>query len=266
MVAGGGGAQCAALAGVSTGREQQPLLRLREQARRAARIGQPVSGRFVTGAERAAALQEARENGVCASFDGGWADAERMQVCFHPKEQAPCFTAVWVEAAWHTRFGQADHRALLGSLMALGMERSCFGDLVMQEDRAYLCVLPEIAATLPELWQEAGRTALRVCVLHQPPAIRPPQGRPMRDTVACTRLDCVLASGMRLSRSRAAVLIRAGNVQVDHLVEERADRVLQEGALLSVHGFGRIRLCEIGELTRKGRVPVVLEVFSRSSG
>ena len=50
---------------------------------------------------------------------------------------------------------------------------------------------------------------------------------------------------------------------VDHMPEERTDRMLTPGQLLSVRGFGRIRLCEVGERTRKDRLPVVLEIFQR---
>ena len=86
----------------------------------------------------------------------------------------------------------------------------------------------------------------------------------MRDTVASLRLDSILASGMRTSRAKAAEMIRAGLVSVEHAPEERIDRILAEGQLLSVRGFGRIRLRNVGERTRKDRLPVTLEVFRRS--
>jgi RNA-binding protein YlmH len=86
----------------------------------------------------------------------------------------------------------------------------------------------------------------------------------MRDTVASLRLDCVLASGLRTSRAKAAEMIREGLVMVEHMPEERVDRLLETGALLSVRGFGRIRLTAVGEKTRKDRLPVTLEIFRRN--
>ena len=85
----------------------------------------------------------------------------------------------------------------------------------------------------------------------------------MRDTVASMRLDSVLASGMRISRAKAAEIIRQGLVSVDHQEEERVDRQLSQGQLLSVRHFGRIRVREVGEPTRKDRLPVTLEIFSK---
>lgn len=241
---------------------EQTALRLREQARKAERLDRPVCGRFVAGEERVLALHAAAEAGVAVDFDGGWPEAERVQVCFHPSGEMPAYTCVWLEITWNARFGSPAHRELLGSLMALGFDRSLMGDLVVQEGRAHLCVMPEIAPVLAESWREAGHTALRVRPLTEPPDIEPPRGALRRDTVASLRLDSVLASGMNLSRARAAELIRAGSVQVAHVPEERPDRLLRAGDLLSVRGFGRIRLAEAGEETRKGRLPVVLEVFS----
>jgi RNA-binding protein YlmH len=46
--------------------------------------------------------------------------------------------------------------------------------------------------------------------------------------------------------------------------EERTDRVLEAGALLSIRGFGRIRVREVGSPTRKDRLPVQLEIFHKS--
>ena len=241
----------------------QLALRLRQNAERADKSDLPVPGRFVTGEERAMALHAAREARVAASFDGGWPDAERVQVCFHPAWAEAEFTAVWVEIRWAAKFAHVEHRDLLGSLMALGMDRAFFGDLIAQEDRAYLLALPEVAARLPMEWDKAGNVPIKVSLLEEAPAIEPPKGEFLRDTVASLRLDCVLSAGMKTSRSRAAEIIRTGAVAVDHMPEERTDRLLTAGQLLSIRGFGRIRLTEVGNPTRKDRLPVTLEIFHK---
>lgn len=241
----------------------QLLLRLRQNAERADRLDMPVPGRFVTGEERAAAIHAAREARVAASFDGGWPDAEREQVCFHPGWAEAEFTAVWLEIRWAAKFAHVEHRDLLGSLLGLGMDRSFFGDLIALEDRAYLLALPEVANRLPMEWDKAGNVPIKVQVLEEAPAIEPPKGDMLRDTVASMRLDCILSAGMKTSRSRAAEIIRSGAVAVEHMPEERTDRVLEAGQLLSIRGFGRIRVQEIGNPTHKDRLPVQLEIFHK---
>lgn len=240
---------------------EQLTLRLRQQAERADRLEIAVPGRFVTGEERSLAIHAARQAQVSASFDGGWPDAERVQVCFHPAWAEAEFTAVWLEISWAAKFARVEHRELLGSLMALGMDRAFFGDLLMQGDCAYLLALPEVAARLPVEWDRAGNTPIRVTLLSEAPPIKVPRGEMLRDTVASLRLDSILAAGMKTSRGRAAELIRTGAVAVAHMPEERVDRLIEAGQLLSVRGFGRVRLVQVGDKTRKDRLPVQLEIF-----
>lgn len=247
-----------------TAQLDQLALRLRQEAERSERMDMPVPGRFLTGEERAQAVHMAREAGVQAVFDGGWADAERVQVCFHPAWAEPQFTACWLEIRWAARFARVGHSDLLGSLMALGMDRSFFGDLIALEDRAYLLALPEVARRLPTEWEKAGNVPLKITLLEEAPVFEAPRGEKLRDTVASLRLDSILSSGMRTSRAKAAEMIRAGLVSVEHVPEERVDRQLTAGQLLSVRGFGRIRLQDVGDKTRKDRLPVTLEVFRRS--
>ena len=170
--------------------EGQTALRLRQGAQRAEKLDRAVPGRFVTGMERQEAQREAKACGVLASFDGGWDDAERVQVCFHPDGVDAEFTAVWLEISWAAKFARVGHSDLLGSLMALGMDRSLFGDLMVEDGTAYLLAMPEAAKSLQDEWHEAGHTAIRVRLLDAPPQFTPPQGAQMRDTVASLRTAC----------------------------------------------------------------------------
>ena len=238
-------------------------LLLRQWAERADRTGVPCAGRFLTGEEFSLARHQARESGVLFASEGGYPEAERQQACFYPPDAEPVFTWQWVEIRWQQRFGSLTHSDLMGSLMALGLDRMYFGDLVCGDGTAWLCTLPEMAARLPQEWTQAGRMSITVRIPEEPPVIEPPRGEPLRDTVPSPRLDCVVAAGTRQSRAKAAELIRAGLVQVNHEEELRCDRLLQPGQLISVRHFGRIRLKELGAPTRKDRLPILLELFTR---
>ena len=243
--------------------ERQERL-LQDWAVRAAKTGSPVTGRFIPEADMGQAVHAARQAGVEAAFNGGRPEAERVQVCFVPEGDEPVFTGQWVEIRWNRRFAAPEHRALLGSLMALGIDRSYAGDLIASEEGAQLYCLPSLAARLPEEWREAGRTAITVRLAETAPEIEPPKGTFFRDTVPSLRLDAVLASALRESRATAAERIRRGDVSVNHREEERIDRQLAENDLLSVRGKGRVRVRTVGEPNRKGRLPVEMELFLKS--
>ena len=131
--------------------------RLDDLARRAGRLWTPLCSRFLTQEERSLAQRCARENGVLAAFDGGWEGAERSQCCFYPDGLESDFTGVWLEVSWNAKFAAVDHRALLGSVMALGMDRSLLGDMVIEGDHAYIRTVPELAARLPQELTRVGQ-------------------------------------------------------------------------------------------------------------
>ena len=237
--------------------------RLDDLARRAGRLWTPLCSRFLTQEERSLAQRCARENGVLTAFDGGWEGAERSQCCFYPDGLEPDFTGVWLEVSWNAKFASVDHRALLGSVMALGMDRSLLGDMVIEGDHAYIRAVPELAARLPQELTRVGSATVKVRERSEPPAITPPKGTELRDTVASLRLDSVLSSGMKTSRAKATEWIRQGAVQVNHTTTERIDQQIKADDLISVRGFGRIILREIGTPTRKERIPILLEVFGK---
>ena len=77
-------------------------------------------------------------------------------------------------------------------------------------------------------------------------------------TVSALRLDAVLAAACRISRAAAAELIEAGQVRLNHQLTEKNAFSLKEGDLLSVRGYGRIRVGAVEGVSKKGRLRVRL--------
>ena len=83
----------------------------------------------------------------------------------------------------------------------------------------------------------------------------------IRDTVASVRLDSIISTGFRISRSLAGEYIAAGKVAIEGLPCEKPDRMVSQGAKLSLRGMGKIRLETIGNQTKKGRTTVVIHRY-----
>ena len=243
--------------------ESQDKLRLRlESGSKAAQKRDiPVPGRFIARDVFSQAVHIARQFDVAASVFGGYPEAERVQVCFHPTEDEPVYTGTWLQISWNPRFASPTHPELLGSLMGLGFDRSYFGDLIAGERAAHLYAMPEMAQRLPMEWTQAGRTSIEVTVLSEPPVLSLPHGIMEEFSAASLRLDAVLSGGLHVSRAKAADMIRQGLVMIAHQEETRIDRQLQEGDLISIRGHGRIRVSGIGGLSRKGRTYIQVECF-----
>ena len=142
--------------------------------------------------------------------------------------------------------------------MALGLTRSCIGDIIIVESDIYLFADQKTAPYISESMNEAGKVPLRFSVLSEIPAMPAPEGTTFTAIVSSLRLDAVLAAAYRLSRSESADLIRSGLVKVDHIVCDHVDFNIREGSLLSVRGKGRIRFTSLGGLTKKQRIGITL--------
>jgi RNA-binding protein YlmH len=154
------------------------------------------------------------------------------------------------------------HRDFLGALMGFGIDRSCVGDICVQKGFCDFFVVKEIASHLLREFTEVGRTKIKLEILPLS-AFSPPEERTeeISDTLPSLRLDCVIASGFRISRSRAGEFIAAGRAAIDGLPCEKADRAIAEGMTVSVRGLGKIRLKEVGNRSRKDRIFVKIEKF-----
>ena len=75
------------------------------------------------------------------------------------------------------------------------------------------------------------------------------------------RLDAVMATGFSLSRGKAADVISAGRVEVNHALCLKSDRTVTQGDVLTCRGLGKCVLTEVNGLSKKGRVMIVMERY-----
>lgn len=227
---------------------------------RTERTGVAQFSRFLTPAELEQAHISARQAGVFLEAFGGYPGAERRVAAFLLEEEAPEeWPVVCLRVCWEDRFTASPaHRDLLGAIMALGMDRSQFGDIVVEAREAFVFALPVAAKRIVSELFKAGGTTVRVEILEEIPPMASAEGTPVQGTVSSLRLDAVMDLAFRISRGRAAELIRSGRVQVDHLLELRPDRKLGEGVMISVRGMGRAQLAQINGQTKKDRTSIML--------
>lgn len=237
--------------------EEALLSRLDELACRTARTGRPSFTSFLSPSEAQWAQHAANRYRVQLSLQGGYDEAERCIACFWEDEAPDVFPLTALELCWPHQSAPG-HRDALGSVMGLGIRRGCVGDIALGEQKGYLFAEDRMAEHIAQSLASAGRVKLQVQLLRSLPDIEPPQGVECRDTVSSLRLDAVVAAGFHLSRSDAAELIAAGRVKLRHLPNERTDARVCEGDAVSVRGYGRLSVEEVGQPTKKGRLPIRL--------
>ena len=147
-------------------------------------------------------------------------------------------------------------------LMGSGIARETVGDICVGKGTCDFFVTEEIAPYLLQNFTGAGRTKLRLSAIPLSEAVIPePEVKEIRDTLASLRLDSVISSGFRIGRSLAAQYVSAGKAAIDGLPCEKPDKPVEEGAVLSVRGLGKIKLRTINGETKKGRISVTIHRY-----
>lgn len=171
---------------------------------------------------------------------------------------------------------QLTHRDILGSLMALGIDRNRTGDIAVRENEIYIFCTEQIAPYIAENFVSARRTDLS-CDILPLPTLWKRTVRPRRccrrdcfspfapcKHVASERLDAVAAQVFRLSRGgELPELLRSGKVFINGRTVFDAGHVLKSGDIVSVRGCGRFVYRGIERRNKKNPVFFVkTEIYS----
>lgn len=195
-------------------------------------------------------------------FRGGWDGAQRTVLCVYdiyseqPQESDFPYSCVTFE---FRKSSGLTHRDFLGSLMACGIKRDVIGDIYVSDDMAQIFVLDNFVETVSEI-SKVGNTG--VTFLQDKEFIPIPQKfSDINSTVSSLRLDSVIKAMLNLSREKAAELIRSGRVVRNGIPENSVSEKCVEGDLFSVKGYGKFRLAEAGEVTKKGRIRIKIKKY-----
>ena len=220
-------------------------------------------------------------------FFGGYDEAERCIAIFLPSyltegggDELPDYaedafreyvdeTIVLLEVIG-SGYRELSHRDVLGSVLALGIERDGIGDIILlpveESGRAQPRILIEVKASLAPFllsdFKRIGKDAVRVRMGSFPKDfVVERKTKPIGDTVASNRLDCVIGALTNTARERAQSLIRSGMVEVEYEIEQRPDHRLSPPCVISVRGYGKFNLLSLGEVTKKGRLRLRAEQY-----
>lgn len=163
---------------------------------------------------------------------------------------------------WDPRFRLLTHRDVLGSLMGLGIDRSKFGDVIVQQGGAQILVDESVADFVIQNFTKIAMVSVSVEAIELSDiAPKEEKIKEVRTTVASLRLDAVASSGFSVSRTKLVSAINAGLLQVNWQPAKGASQEVKEGDVISMRGRGRMKVEAITGTSRKGRIGVYLKRF-----
>ncbi len=239
------------------------LAKITDDIRRAVEGNYTVTTWFLTPEEQTLA-RECAHGKVQVFESGGYVEAERRKLAFCPAyvesaaDVAFDIGVVRVEAK-QERLG---HRNVMGAVLSLGIRRETVGDIALDEKGAWVFCEETMAEYICRNLDRIGRVPV-TCETVLPEQVKiPPRMFEQKEIgIASLRLDALVAALLHQSRGRAAELICAGDVSLNHRETKDSSQKVKEGDVLSVRRYGKFVIaCVLGQ-TKKGRQKVLVKQY-----
>lgn len=208
---------------------------------------------FLTSDELSVALKCLNSDNGYAFF-GGYNGAERTVLAFLPDW---CEEPIYPITALTFKYRQCDilaHRDFLGSLMALGIARETVGDILIENGRAVVFVLNDIADFIVSQISKIGRVGVSIEKGYTGTLPSLSKKQSFSVTVASMRLDCVISALCGFSRKEATQKIADGYVTVNSINIEKSTYIVTPNSNVTVRQKGKFEITSCDEVSKKGRI------------
>lgn len=238
----------------------------------------PYFTRFLSEAEQLQLKGIGMPKGITALFCGGAGNSKPLRCClglfpsYYFDDGGKSYTAdesmaeMFPVKAVTFRFRREDtvtHRDVLGSLMALGIERDTVGDIFVTDGAAAVFVYEKVVPLIEENISKIGRIGVRIQTgIKADFALQERKYEDLFLSVASLRLDNIVKCVSGTSRTGAVEkYILPQLVQLNGTVCTDVSKQLCEGDIFSIRGKGKFRIENIGETGRKGNLHVKVKKY-----
>ena len=191
-------------------------------------------------------------------LDGGYEGAERKRALIGYLGNAKLnYDIVILQSEFDPKFGEISHRNVLGTIMAFGIKRNTFGDIIVEDNKITIFASLEISDYLINNLTMISRQRMDFKIIDQ--YIQKESVEEIKTiNVASMRLDAVVAKAINKSRDDSCELIKSGLVLINHKECLNITHTVKVGDLLSIRKFGRVMILDTLGLSKKDRI--ILEI------
>ncbi|AYG00928.1 RNA-binding protein [Lactococcus allomyrinae] len=170
-----------------------------------------------------------------------------------------------LEINYATKFSQISHAQVLGTFLGqTGVKRQELGDIIVTDKNIQVFVSKHLVNIFKSI-DKIGRSAVKIKEISLS-ALTETTDNPVSDVVLVDslRLDKIIAVSFKISRNIATNMLESNKVKINYLEINKKDFSVTEGDLISVRGFGRVKIVKILGLTKKGKQRVEIELTKNS--
>lgn len=233
--------------------------RLFELSRRSYERGYTVYSDFLS-IDEAGLLFEQKYDAPFHLF-GGYENAERTIAAFGDEENCYPIVCIKIEPVNKKFADKLSHRDFLGSLMNLGIERSTLGDIVINDNGAYLFCLKKISDYIINELDRVKHTSVKCSVCESVPQFLSEPPGEEKITVSSIRVDTVSAAVFNLSRNAVTQLVNQQKVFINSKTVYKDSVLLKENDRVTIRGCGKYIFTCIYNETKKHKQLIGVRIY-----
>ena len=215
---------------------------------------------------RQAKIAEEALNSICYErymFYGGFEQASRVMLGVFPM-YSELSTDDFPMDSIVIRYREADklsHRDFLGAFMNCGINRNMLGDIIVNDGYTVVFASNTVSGAICSEISKIGSVGVKISIENSPEILIKESFSEINGTVSSLRLDSIVSTAVKLSREKAAQLIRGGNVALNCSHDISVSDEVKVGDIFSVRGYGKFILCEISGRTKRDRLHIIIKKY-----
>lgn len=207
-----------------------------------------------------------RDSDLTVHFDGGWDEAERKRAIITPdyiavNEEDFGLSYLRIETVTSQKLNHPD---VLGALIGAGMKREKIGDINIHGKCCDIIIASELCDYVHLQVGQIGRQRVTIMDIVRGELVRSDLKVTSRTvSVASLRVDALVSEVFRISRTKASTLIKNNKCKRNWKTIDKPDEFVEPGDLISLRGFGRIRVESLEGISKKGRKWIKVITYKR---
>ncbi len=157
---------------------------------------------------------------------------------------------------------ELSHRDFLGSLMALGIERSTIGDIIVKDGQSIVFVKNDIVPFIKQEIRKIGRVGVKITDYDLSDFTYDDEFDEITFTISSLRLDVFVSALCKVSREKACKLIESEMVTVNHQTQTDNSKKLCVSDVLTIRKYGKFVFAENNGFSKKAKIRVLVKHFT----
>ena len=173
------------------------------------------------------------------------------------------FDLALLEIVYASKFYKVSHSQIMGTLLhQLGIERRTFGDIIVVDDRAQVFVDRRLEEYFITNVSKIAKVPVRLKKVSLTEQLQNLSATKTRDVlVSSLRLDKLVATVFKLSRSQAVELIMGKQVKQNYRTIDNPSQQIALGELISVRKYGRFKVLTENGFSKNGKHKLTVELL-----